>query len=217
MSGVFVWFCDAVEFVGLIAFAASGAMLAIDRDLDLFGVLFLGIVSSVGGGMLRDVLLGILPPQAFSNSRYIIIAFCTALAVFLFAYLRGGRYWARRESMDRAINLLDAVGLGLFTVVGVQMAMKEGYSDNAFLCLFMGMTTAIGGGVLRDMLSMTVPVVLKKRIYALASIAGAAIYYILVQMEANGPTSILVAMSVTVMIRMLSTRFTWDLPRVPRP
>ena len=123
LTDVFQALFDIAEIVGTIAFAASGAMLAIDRELDLFGVIFLGVITAVGGGILRDMLLGILPPSAFIHSVYVAVAFVVSLAVFLYAELRGSRYWRQVGAIDRVVNLLDAVGLGIFSVVGVQTAI----------------------------------------------------------------------------------------------
>lgn len=217
MSGVFHFFFDAAQIIGTVAFAASGAMLAIDRDLDLFGVLFLGVITAVGGGAIRDLLLGSFPPVAFRDATYVLVAFVTALIVFLLAAMGNVRYWRERDAMDRAFNLLDAIGLGIFSAVGAQTAMNFGFSGNAFLCVFMGMTTGVGGGVLRDLLSKTVPAVLKKRIYAVASIIGAATYYYLVRLKAGAPIAMLSGMLITVLIRLLATHYAWNLPRVKRP
>lgn len=216
MTDFFQMLFDGAEIIGTIAFAASGAMLAIDRELDLFGVLFLGAITAVGGGITRDVILGVVPPHAFSNPVFVQMALITSLAVFLFAYLKGKRYWKNRNEIDRIINILDAVGLGIFSVLGAQMAMIRGFDENAFLCIFMGMTTGVGGGILRDLLSRTVPAVMHKRVYAVASIAGAAAYYLLATRNLGKPVCILVGMMLTVIIRMLSTQFTWDLPVVHR-
>ena len=217
MSGVFHFFFDAAQIIGTVAFAASGAMLAIDRDLDLFGVLFLGVITAVGGGAIRDLLLGSFPPVAFRDATYVLVAFVTALIVFLLAAMGNVRYWRERDAMDRAFNLLDAVGLGIFSAVGAQTAMSAGFSGNAFLCVFMGMTTGVGGGILRDLLSKTVPAVLKRRIYAVASIIGAATYFYMVKLSAGAPVAMLAGMLITVLIRMLATHYAWNLPRVKRP
>lgn len=214
MTDVFWYFFHCVEIVGTVAFAASGAMLAIDRDLDLFGVLLLGVTTAVGGGVMRDVLLGTFPPNAFSNSIYVAVAFVTALAVFMFAFLQEGRYWKQRARLDRIVNLLDAIGLGIFSVVGAQTAINRGFGRNAFLCIFMGMMTGVGGGILRDMMSQTIPFVLKKRIYAVASIAGAGSYYSLIQTGTSRTLSMLAGLLITVAIRMLATHYAWDLPKV---
>ena len=203
--------------IGTIAFAASGAIMAIDRELDLFGVIFLGVIAAVGGGILRDMLLGSFPPSAFVSSVYVLVAFLTSLVVFLFARFMGRRYWSSLEILDRIVNLLDAVGLGVFSVVGTQTAIGCGYMDNAFLCIFMGMTTGVGGGILRDLLSRTIPAVLKKRIYAVASIAGSALYFGLIHANVIGTLAMLSGMALTVVIRILATRFMWDLPKVPHP
>lgn len=207
---------DGSELIGTIAFAASGAMLAIDRDLDLFGVVFLGVMTAVGGGIVRDMVLGSFPPNAFRNSVYVAVACITALVVFCFAEFKGNRYWRQRSSIDRVINLLDALGLGIFSVVGANTAMQKGFADNAFLCIFMGMTTGVGGGILRDLLSQTVPAVLKKRIYAVASIAGGSAFYAAMQLGCSGAVSMLIGMILTIIVRILATYFMWDLPKVPR-
>ena len=214
---MFEWlqtFFDCAEIAGTAAFAASGAMIAIDRELDMFGVLFLGITAAVGGGMVRDIFLGITPPGAFRNFVYVAVAAAISLAVFLFAWLDQRQYVKRHGQMDRAINLLDAIGLGVFGVIGVEAAMGMGHGDNMFLCVFMGMTTGIGGGILRDVFSCTVPAVLKKRIYAVAVIIGCATYYILRRAAAPVPPSMIAGMSITVLIRLCASRFRWDLPAV---
>ena len=216
MTDVFQAFFNVAEIVGTAAFAASGAMLAIDRELDLFGVIFLGVIAAVGGGILRDVLLGALPPGAFLRPVYVGVAFAVSLAVFVYAELRGNRYWRQVGAIDRVVNLLDAVGLGIFSVVGAQTAIAAGHAGNAFLCLFMAMTTGVGGGVLRDLLSVTTPAVLKKRIYAVASLAGGGAYYALIRAQANVAASMFAGMLLTVAIRLLATRFQWDLPKVRR-
>ena len=209
-------FFDAAEILGTIAFAASGAMIAIDRELDMFGVLFLGITAAVGGGMVRDVLLGVTPPTAFRNPMYIAVAAPVALAVFLFAWLNQRQYRRRYAAMDHAINLLDAIGLGVFCVIGVEAALARGHRDNLFLLVFMGMTTGIGGGILRDVFSQTIPAVLKKRIYALASIAGSLLYCLLRRASLGEPIATVITMIAVVGIRMCSTYFHWDLPVVKK-
>lgn len=214
MADILQFFFDGSELIGTIAFAASGAMLAIDRKLDLFGVIFLGAITACGGGMMRDIILGILPPAAFRNPIFVLVAAITSILVFLFAYLKEQRYWQQRDRIDHYINLLDAIGLGIFSVIGAEVAMNRGYSDNMFLCMMMGMSTGVGGGILRDLLSRSIPAVLKKRIYAVASIAGAAVYYVMVCANLSNPLSMLGGMIITVIIRMLATHYLWDLPIV---
>lgn len=214
MTDILQFLFDGAEIIGTIVFAASGAMLAIDRDLDLFGVIFLGIITACGGGIMRDIILGILPPNAFRNSVFVLVAGVTSVVVFLFAYLKGTKYWSQRDKIDRGINLLDAIGLGIFSVVGAKVAMERGFSDNCFLCVMMGMSTGVGGGILRDLLSRAIPAVLYKRIYAVASIIGAALYYGMIRIGIVSPFSMLSGMVVTIIIRVLATHYLWDLPIV---
>ena len=211
------WFFVLAEIVGTVAFALSGAMIAIDRGLDLFGVFFLGIAAAVGGGVTRDILLGILPPGAFRHPIYVGVAAASALVVFLFAFLRRGTYQHNRLRLDAWINLLDALGLSIFGVIGVEAAISRGFGDNVFLCVFMGMTTGVGGGILRDVFSREVPAVLKKHIYAVAVIAGSAVYCALRRTPLPTPLATAISMAVTLLIRMLSTHYRWNLPSVTLP
>lgn len=204
-----------VELIGTAAFSVSGAMLAIERGLDLFGVVFLGGATAIGGGIVRDLLLGQNPPQAFVNYIYILVAAAAALAVFLLAKVRrqGGPHMGFVDS--QIFNVIDAAGLGIFSVIGVQNTVNAGFGDNMFFCVFLGMTTGVGGGMLRDVLSHATPAVLRKRIYALASIAGAACYYLMSPMLPTG--SIVVSTLLVVLLRVLASRYRWTLPRVDRP
>ncbi len=217
MSDFFRVFFHSAEMIGTIAFAASGAFLAIDREMDLFGVIFLGVITAVGGGILRDVLLGVTPPGAFVSPTYTVVAIFTALVVFLLAELLNRGYWANIQRVDRAFNLLDAIGLGAFSVVGVQTAVGRGFLGNGFLCVLMGMTTGVVGGILRDVLGGITPAVLRKRIYAVASLMGAWLYYELTRLNVDGSVSVLAGMGLTLVIRMLAAHYQWRLPKVPHP
>ena len=207
-------FFDMAEIVGTVAFAASGAMLAIDRELDMFGVMFLGVIAAVGGGVTRDLLLGIVPPTAFRNPLYVMLAVPVSIVVFLFAWRRQKLYQRRHLMMDQVFNLFDAVGLGLFGVIGVEAALARGHADNMFLCVFMGMTTGVGGGILRDLLSLTIPSVLKKHIYAIAVITGSCVYYLFRLTDMHEAVATVISMAVTIVIRVSATYFHWDLPSV---
>ena len=143
--------------------------MAIQRELDLFGVLFLGAVTAIGGGVIRDLLLGQTPPQVFVNYIYLAVAVVTALTVFLWSAYHQRQEYRKRRYADTLLNFFDAAGLGIFSVIGVQNTVNAGFGDNAFFCVFLGMTTGVGGGMLRDMMSRETPVVLRKHIYALAS------------------------------------------------
>lgn len=204
-----------VEMTGTVAFAISGAMLAIERRLDLFGVVFLGVVTAIGGGVLRDLLLGQVPPLAFLNSVYFLVSALTALVVFAAALLLRRRRGTSLPSNSSLLNVFDAAGLGIFSVIGVQNTVAAGFGDNLFLCLFLGMTTGVGGGALRDVLSGSTPAILRKHVYALASLAGALCYYLLRTRFPAG--SIAVSTLLVILLRVLASRYRWTLPRIPPP
>ena len=201
------------EYIGIVAFAISGALIAIDRHFDIFGVVVLAVTTALGGGIIRDIILGDTPPKMFYSFTYLLIATLCALAVFLVEWVLREWFLKERERIEKTINVFDAVGLGAFAVSGVQMALSTEYGNNAFLAIFLGTLSAIGGGVLRDMMSGMVPMVMRKRIYALAAIAGAGAYYAL-QLFIPETVSIFVGMAVTIGIRLCATHFKWSLPKL---
>ncbi|MPM65957.1 hypothetical protein SDC9_112861 [bioreactor metagenome] len=201
------------EIIGVIAFAVSGAMLAIERKLDVFGVLFLGVVTALGGGTIRDLLLGITPPKMFFSYQYLLTASVVAAVVFLIGFIFKNCLNERNPNIDKIINIFDAIGLGIFTVSGAQVAMQAGYADNAFLVIFLGMTTGIGGGILRDVLSQTTPFVFRKHVYAVASLLGACLFYFLIYFSVNSTLAALSAMLFIVIFRILAARYRWSLPK----
>lgn len=169
-----------IEVIGTVAFASSGAMVAIKQQLDLLGVVVLGVTTAVGGGMLRDIILGNVPPGLFMNPVYVMAAFITVLALFIVVRLNQrileSRYIASYEKM---MNIFDAIGLAAFTVTGIDTAVLAGYGDYHFLSVFLGVLTGVGGGVLRDIMAGQTPYILRKHVYASASIAGALCYVFL--------------------------------------
>lgn len=156
-----------VEVLGTIAFSISGAMLAIQRKMDLFGVLFLGLVTASGGGFIRDVVLGIVPPSMFVSPMLIPVGLITSFYTFLAIHWNQHLIPYLPEGLFQWIlNLTDAVGLGLFTVLGVNAAIDAGYGDCHKFVIFLGMLTGVGGGMLRDILAGLMPAILRKHIYA---------------------------------------------------
>lgn len=206
-----------IEFVGIAAFAICGAMAAIDKGADIFGVLFLAVITALGGGVIRDILLGWLPPRMFTSIDYIVVALISALAIFLPAYIKGEVYWRRREKIDQIVNVFDALGLAAFTVSGMDLAIAQRGLDEPFLLVMLGMTTGVGGGMLRDMLISVMPAVLRKRIYAVASVAGGSLYYVLLRLGMRAGWAAVIAMSLIFGLRILATIYKWTLPRVKAP
>ena len=201
------------EWLGTAAFAISGAMVAIDTGMDLFGVIFLAMITALGGGTLRDVLIGYFPPRMFTNYQFLLLAVFCAVTVFLLADLYKERYVQSERGIERVNNVFDAIGLGVFAVSGARIGMEAGFMDNAFLVTFLGMTTAVGGGMIRDVLLQRIPFVLNKRIYAVAAIAGALTYWVIEYVFRMPVMAYSVGWLATVTLRMLATIYKWNLPR----
>ncbi len=206
-------FFAALEVAGTISFAVAGAMAALEKRVDLFGVIFLGATTALAGGIIRDVLVGKIPPSAFSNYRYMAIAAATALIVFLIAWLFREHYQHHVEVVNAVNNVFDAAGLGAFTITGAKVAMGMGYMANGFFVVFLAMVTGIGGGVLRDLMIGEIPFVLRKRIYAVASILGGIVYYQLVRRQTDDMAAAFIGIAVVFGLRMLATVFKWNLPK----
>lgn len=200
----------ALELIGVAAFAVSGAMVAIEKKADIFGVIFLAVTTALGGGVIRDVLLGQLPPKMFTSYVYLLVAALSAVIVFVDAYIRREKYRQNMGRLDSINNIFDSIGLAVFTVSGMNMAMSV--SDNAVLILFLGMTTGVGGGMLRDMLTNAMPTVLRKRIYAVASLLGGGLYYTMYALNVNEALAAICGMLFIVVLRILATVLKWNLP-----
>ena len=201
-----------VEIIGTIAFAASGAMTAIRKELDLFGIIMLGTITAVGGGILRDIIIGRIPPNTFINPVYIITAVITSVILFIIFYAAPSLLDSRHiGTFEKILNIFDAIGLGAFTVIGIDAGIDKGYDEYYFLLIFLGVTTGIGGGLMRDIMAGEIPYVLKKQIYACASIAGACLYVILLQFS-QSYYSMLISAMLVVIVRILASHFDWNLP-----
>lgn len=201
------------ELIGAVAFSISGSLIAVRRSLDLFGVVLVGCITSVGGGILRDVFLGRFPPAIFSNGIILAIAAVTAIIVFVIAYFNAQKFEALEKQIEKINNFFDAVGLAAFSITGTEAACSAGFSDWVLFAISMGVLTGIGGGIVRDILVDTTPYVLKKHIYALASVLGSGIYYF-IRIYGEKVIAIIVAMSIIIIIRMLATKYHWKLPKV---
>ncbi len=203
-----------LEIIGTIAFAVSGALIAVGTSLDIFGVVFVGCITAVGGGIVRDLLLGITPPGIFSSFHICLIAMITAIAVFIIAYISRTKFSTFKTKIEHINNFFDAVGLAAFSVTGAEVGFTHGFSDNAFIIIVIGMITGVGGGIFRDILINTTPYVFKKHIYALASIFGSTLYFILRTCIDNIPLASVLSMLSVVLIRLLATKYCWNLPKV---
>jgi uncharacterized membrane protein YeiH len=192
----------AADLIGVAVFAASGASAAVVKRLDLFGVAFVGFVAALGGGILRDLVIDAVPPLAFGDWRYAITAITAALAVFwLHPHL---------NRLRRTVLVLDAAGLGLFTVTGTLKALDAG-APAVGACL-VGMLTAIGGGLARDLLTGAIPVVLRRDFYAVVALGGAIAVTILVWVGAAGPLPLAAVAVAMTGVRLIALRRRWSAP-----
>ena len=191
-----------LEIIGTIAFSVSGAIVGIRKKMDILGVATLGLITAVGGGVIRDVIIGVIPPAAFTNPAYTIVAISVALIVFL-------PFVSRKINLDHMLWVLaDAIGLGAFTMLGVSTGASF---NNVFLEVFLGVVTGVGGGVIRDVCSGDIPMIFMKHFYACPCIIGAVICSVL-----NGINSDLALVSgffVIIILRLLAAKYKWHLPK----
>jgi uncharacterized membrane protein YeiH len=191
-----------LDLIGTFVFAISGAADGVKHRLDIFGVSVLAFVAGNAGGVIRDLLIGAVPPAAISDWRYIVASLIAGVATFL--------WYPGITRLQQVVLLFDAAGLGLFAVSGTQKALA--YGVNPFVGALLGMLTGIGGGMVRDLLVREIPVVLRAELYALAALAGAAIVVAgHVLQWPPVPTTIGGAMLCFVM-RLIAIRRGWNLP-----
>lgn len=199
-----------LELTGTVAFAASGSIIAIRKRMDIFGVCVLALTTAVGGGVIRDLLLGVIPPYTFQNPIYALTATLVALLVFI----KPVRYYltGNHNAYQRTMLAMDTIGLGIFSVVGVSNAYAAQPQAGIYLTVFVGVLSGVGGGVLRDIMAGDTPNIFVKDVYACASLAGALVCALLWRITGHAAAMIVGAL-VVVVIRMLSVAFHWNLPR----
>lgn len=202
-----------MELIGTVAFASSGAMIAFRKGMDIFGVNVLAIITSVGGGCIRDLIIGRTPPVMFIRPIYTIVAMITCNLLFLLFFCNKKLLKNRfMTTYERLMVILDAIGLGIFTVTGVSTGMDMGYKDNLFLLLFLGVITGVGGGVLRDILATQKPYILVKHIYACASLLGAFVCALL--WPVGSIPALWLGTATVLAVRIPAMIFRWNLPRI---
>lgn len=202
-------FSFIIEMIGALACAISGIRLAALRRFDWFGAYIVGLVTALGGGTLRDAAMG-QPAFWVSDFRMFAAYFiCTALALVLVIVF--SRWLVRRERM---LMVFDAIGLAMFTVIGIEKALMRGCPMG--VAIFMGLLTGAFGGVMRDILLNRVPLIFRKDIYAMASLIGGVCYWLVCLVGGSSEVCALVCLAVIVVIRMLAVRFSWHLPTLSR-
>jgi len=196
-------FIDIIEILGTFSFAVAGAFAAMDKKLDPFGVLIISFATAIGGGTIRDVLLGRLPVAWLTNATAITVILIGAGAALFFSTIL--------RKFDRMLFYFDAMGLGLFTMIGIQTGIEENFSPG--ICIMLGTVTACFGGVLRDVLLNNVPLIFQKEIYASASILGGVIFFLLLKFPVGIDYASLIGIVIIFTIRVLAVRYSWSLPR----
>ena len=191
-----------LEIIGTVAFAVSGAFVGIQKKMDILGVATLGVITAVGGGIIRDVLIGITPPNAFRDPLYILIAIGVSLVVFL-PFIR------KNINLDRFVWIfVDSLGLGAFTMIGVSTGVSF---DNLFLEVFLGVVTGVGGGVIRDVCAGEIPMIFVRHFYVCPCIIGSVICALLY--DYNHDLAIAVGFAIIFVLRLLAAKFKWHLPK----
>jgi uncharacterized membrane protein YeiH len=195
-------FYTFIDLAGTFAFAISGAVAAKEKGLDIFGILVVGFTVACGGGIMRDICIGAIPPAGLSDWRYLVMSIIASVLVMtLGAFLK---------LIHRPVMLFDALGLSLFAISGAEKAMA--FSHNNEVAILLGMITAVGGGVIRDIFLARVPVIFQKEVYASAALLGAVV--VVTGHSWGIPNNLLfpAGFLVSFVIRMLALKYHWELP-----
>jgi uncharacterized membrane protein YeiH len=199
-----------LEIIGTVAFAVSGAMVAAEKKMDIFGVIILGMTTAVGGGILRDIILGSTPPAAFCNPVYALVSILVSIIVFLPSVRRS--FQKNSRLYELGMLWMDSIGLGVFTVIGIQVAFSSEAGYNYFLAIFVGVVTGVGGGILRDLFAGDTPYIFVRHFYASASLGGALVCALCWQF-CGGTFSMIAGAVLTVVLRLLAAHYHWSLPK----
>lgn len=204
-----------IEYIGTIAFAISGAIIAIENKMDILGVIILGTTTAVGGGIMRDVIVGRHVPVVFENWSFLLTAGITTILVFIvFMFLRKLDLTQNRI-YKIVLNITDSLGLGVFVIIGATSALDAGVT-NHLLVLFCSVLTAVGGGVLRDIMASKIPGIFRKHIYCVVAIVAAVFFYVLLINTGENVYNLITVITIllTVMMRYLAFHFELNLPKV---
>ena len=193
----------AIDLIGTFVFAISGAQTAIHKRFDIFGAVIIAFVTAVGGGTLRDILIGSHPVGWMGDLNYLyLILLAVPCCLFFRKYIL---------QLRRTLFLFDTIGIGLFTILGVQKSIAFGIAPP--IAVMMGVVSAVFGGVIRDTLCNEIPLIFRQEIYATACLAGAIMYLILKMWTGNIDVSTLVAIGLVITIRILAVRYHWNTPK----
>lgn len=199
-------FYFVIDILGTIAFAISGVMVAMDKRLDMFGVFIIAFVTAVGGGTLRDVLIGSTPVIWLQETVYLFTIIGSVVLAILFRN--------QLKYVRRSLFLFDTIGIGLYTMVGIQKGIAFGLAP--IMCIGLGTITASFGGVIRDILCNEIPVIFRKEVYATACILGGLGYFLLKKLPVNDAYPYIGGIVIVIGIRLLAVKFKIALPSIYR-
>lgn len=191
-----------IDILGTIAFAISGVLVALSKKMDPFGILIIAFVTAIGGGTLRDILIGDTPVSWMENLTYTYVIIIAAVLTVVFK--------SKIDYLRRSLFLFDTIGIGLYTVVGVEKGINAGLSP--IICIALGTISACFGGVIRDILCNEIPVIFRKEIYATACILGGVTYFLVKKLPVDNDGVFIIAIIVVIVIRLLAVRFKISLP-----
>ena len=194
----------SLDLIGTFAFAISGALVASNEKFDLFGVIIIAFATAVGGGMLRDVLIDAHPINWIGDLNYLWVILAAVIFTFLFK--------SKIAPLNKTLFLFDTIGLGVFTLLGVQKGLN--YNLHPFIAIVMGMVSAVMGGVTRDILTNRVPLIFKKEIYASACLFGGLVYVVCENFKVPYSIQFTLTMLVVIVIRLVSVKYKLELPKI---
>jgi uncharacterized membrane protein YeiH len=195
-----------IDILGTAAFAISGVFAAMDKRLDIFGIFIIASITAIGGGTIRDMLIGNLPVTWMRSGDYSLVIFLSALAAIFFYKLI--------KDYDKILLLFDSIGLGFFTILGIQKGLEFNFPPG--MCIALGTISACFGGMIRDIVLNQIPHIFQKEIYATACIAGAGLYFLLRNTGLSATMLDGICIGFIVIIRLLAVRYNWTLPAVYR-
>lgn len=194
----------AIDLIGTFAFAISGALVASKKDFDLFGVIIIAFVTAVGGGMLRDILINAHPINWIGDLNYIWVILSAVVFTFLFK--------SKIAPLSKTMFLFDTIGIGVFTILGVQKGLS--FELHPFVALTMGMVSAVFGGVIRDVLTNQVPLIFHKEIYASACLLGGLTYLVSSQFIHVEWVPFIIGASTVIIMRSIAVKYQLELPKI---
>lgn len=207
---------NIVEYIGVISFAISGTVIAINKKTDAVGAVVFALLTCFGGGMVRDIILGITPRILTNRENHYLAITCMGISLICFAcaFIPKTADFISKHSHDFIIDFTDAIGLSVFCIFGIDVALEINANANPVLLIFCGCITGVGGGMLRDVFSAEIPFIFRKHIYLIPTLCGATFYALTIK-HIPHLVSMLIAIGIIIGLRVLAIIFKWNLP-VPK-